>query len=131
MIALARIKSGMKVYDLGSGDGRLLFLAAGKGAEAVGYELNPILAFYTKVWTLFAAQHKNIIVYCKNFWNADISDADVIFVYLLPWHMDRLANKLKKEAKKGTIIVSNSFIFPHWKIIREDHRLHIYVFHVG
>jgi SAM-dependent methyltransferase len=125
MLSLAQIKKGDMVYDLGSGDGRLLFLAADMGANTTGYELNPILAFYTK---LLSFKRKNITVYCKNFWTADIHDADVIFVYLLPWHMERLAQKLKRETKKGTRIVSNSFIFPHWKIIREDRANHIYVF---
>lgn len=130
MVTLAGIKKGMTVYDLGSGDGRLLFLAAKKGATAVGYELNPVLAFYTKVRALFSPYRKNIIVHCKNFWNADISDADVIFVYLLPWHMEHLAAKLKKEARKGTYVVSNSFIFPDWKILHEDHANHVYVFRI-
>jgi SAM-dependent methyltransferase len=128
MIFLARIKPGMKVYDLGSGDGRLLFLAAKKGAKAVGYELNPILAYYTSLRAVFSSCRKNITVHCKNFWNADIADADVIFVYLLPWYMEKLAEKLRKQTKKGTLIVSNSFIFPHWKPIREDRANHVYVF---
>ncbi len=130
MAKLSEIKPGMHVYDLGSGDGRLLFLAAQKGAHAVGYELNPILAFFTIIRALLTGNHKKISVYCKNFWNADIRDADVIFVYLLPWHMERLGKKLQKELRSGTIIVSNSFIFPHWKIIREDRANHVYVFRI-
>jgi len=130
MLSLAHIKKGDIVYDLGSGDGRLLFLAASLGAQAVGYELNPILAYFTKLRALLSPYQKSITVHCKNFWKADIHDADVIFVYLLPWHMERLGKKLEKEARKGTIIVSNSFIFPHLKIIREDRANHVYVFRI-
>jgi predicted RNA methylase len=130
MADLAKIKKGMNVYDLGSGDGRLLFLAATHGARTVGYELNPILAFYTNIRSWFSPNRKNITVHCKNFWTADIHNADVIFVYLLPWHMERLGEKIQKEVKKGTVVISNSFIFPHWKIIREDHRNHVYAFRI-
>lgn len=130
MVTLATLKKGMTVYDLGSGDGRMLFLAADQGAKAIGYELNPILAFYTKIRSWFSPNRKNITVHCKNFWTADIHDADVIFVYLLPWHMERLGEKIQREAKKGTVVISNSFIFPHWNIIREDPSNHVYAFRI-
>ena len=125
MIRLANMKAGMRVYDLGSGDGKLLLLAARQGARAIGYEINPLLVLFSNLKTLGIA-----VTYWKNFWNADISDADVICVYLLPTRMEKLETKLKKECKKGTLIVSNSFIFPHWKILRQDAANHIYVFRV-
>lgn len=122
MIALAKIRKGDVVYDLGSGNGKLLLLAAEKGARAVGFEINPLLVLFSNI--------RGARTQWQNFWSADIHDADVIFIYLLPWKMDRLADKLKKECKKGTTIVSNSFIFPKWKVIREDTANHIYVFRV-
>ncbi len=122
MIRLAGIKKGMKIYDLGSGNGKLLLLAAERGARAVGYEINPLLVLLSNL--------RGARTRWKNFWKADISDADVVFVYLLPTHMEKLKQKLKKEVKKGTIIVSNSFIFPGWKILRQDSINHIYVFRV-
>ena len=128
MIKLARIKKGDKVYDLGSGNGKLLFLAAKAGARAVGYEINPMLVLYSNFLAFFSPYRGRVITKWKNFWHADIHDADVVFIYLLPWKLDRLAAKLKKDCKKGTIIVSNSFIFPGWKILRQDRANHIYVF---
>lgn len=130
MIALARIKPGMKVYDLGSGEGRLLALAARAGALATGLEINPILVLFTKLKFLFSPYRSKIRVRWQNFWKADISDADVIFVYLLPWRMEKLENQLKLRVKPGTIVVSNSFIFPHLKKIREDRTNHVFVFEV-
>ena len=97
-------------------------MAARKGGRAIGYEINPFLV----LWSNLQGAHTR----WKNFWHADISDANVIFVYLLPNHMEKLASKLKKECKKGTLVVSNSFIFPHWKILRQDLLNHIYVFRV-
>jgi len=122
MIRLAGIKKGDTIYDLGSGNGKLLLLAARKGAKAIGYEINPILVLLSN---LRGARTK-----WKNFWGADIHDADVIFIYLLPWKMKRLADKLKRELKPGATVVSNSFIFPGWKIVRQDAANHVYVFRV-
>lgn len=125
MVVLARIKKGMTIIDLGSGDGRVLFASAKKGATAIGYEMNPYLVLWTKLHN-----NKHVWVYWKNLWNADLSNADIVFVYLLPWRMEKLAKKLKKELKPGSLIISNSFIFPNWKRVREDQKNHIYVFGV-
>jgi len=122
MIRLADIKKGDIVYDLGSGNGKLLLMATRKGARAIGYEINPILVLFSNL--------RGAPTRWKNFWHADIRDADVIFIYLIPWKMERLVAKIKKECKHGTIIVSNSFIFPNWKIIRQDARNHVYVFRI-
>ncbi len=119
MIRLARIKTGDVVYDLGSGNGKLLRLAQKKGARATGFEINPLLVLFAKLTTDTRWQ---------NLWTAHIRDADAVFIYLLPWKMDRLAAKLKRECKKGTRVVSNSFIFPNWKIVRSDPVNHVYVF---
>jgi SAM-dependent methyltransferase len=122
MIALAHIKRGCTVYDLGSGNGKLILLAKHEGAVAVGFEINPLLVVLSNL--------RGARTYWKNFWHADISGADIIFVYLLPWRMERLAQKLKAECKPGALIVSNSFIFPGWKILRQDKPNHVYVFKV-
>lgn len=130
MIALTGIKKKDTVYDLGSGNGKLLFLAAAKGARAIGYEINPMLVVYSNILAFFSPYRGRVVTKWKNFWNADIHDADIIAIYLLPWKMERLAQKITKECKKGTIVVSNSFIFPKWKIYRQDSANHIYVFRV-
>jgi len=122
MINLAHIKKGDTVYDLGSGNGKLLLLASKKGAETVGFEINPLLVLFSNL--------RGAPTRWKNFWHADIHDADVIFIYLIPWKMKRLVAKIKKECKQGTIIVSNSFIFPNWKILRQDVAHHVYVFRI-
>lgn len=128
MIALARLKPGMRVYDLGSGEGKLLFAAATRGAHSVGIEINPWLVLYTRIRALLSPYRKLVDVRWQSFWKTDIRDADVVFIYLLPWRMLRLEKKLKKELKKGAIVVSNSFIFPNWKILRQDAKRHVYVF---
>lgn len=126
MIELANIKKGMTVYDLGSGDGKLLLLAAKKGAHAIGIEINPFLVLLSR----FRAFGKNITVRWGSFWHTDLSDGDILFIYLLPWRMEKLAALLKEKAKPGALVVSNSFIFPDWKIIRQDKTNHVYVFQI-
>lgn len=122
MVNLARIKKNRNVFDLGSGDGKLLALAQKKGAKVTGLEINPILVLYSRLLGRPAVW--------KNFWNYDLSPADIVFVYLLPWRMQTLAAKLKKELKPGSLVVSNSFIFPNWKILRQDKTNHVYVYKV-
>ena len=130
MITLAQLQKGDTVYDLGSGDGRLLFLAAQKGAKAVGIEINPILVAFTKL-RIFISPYKDLVtVRWQSFWKTDMREADVLFIYLLPLRMERLETLLSRKLHKGTIVVSNSFIFPHWKIVRQDPINHVYVFRV-
>lgn len=130
MIRLANIKKGQIIYDLGSGDGRLLFAAAKEGATAIGYEINPYLVLYTILKQIITPYGHHITVRWRNFWSAPLSDASVVFVYLLPWRMHTLEQKLKRELKPGTIIVSNSFIFNNWEITKKDEKHHVYLFTV-
>lgn len=131
MVNLAKLRPGQTVIDAGSGDGRVLFEAAKQGAKCVGLEINPYLVLYTRIRAFFGPYRGMITVFWKNLWAAELSRADVVFVYLIPWKMDVLAEKLKKELKPGTLVISNSFIFPRWKIIRKDPAHHIYVFTVS
>lgn len=130
MVALASLTKKSLIYDLGSGDGRLLFLAAEKGAMAIGVEINPYLILYTRLRVFFSPLRKQIEVKWKNLWTTDLSGADVVFVYLLPFRMNELAAKLQRELKPGSLVVTNSFIFPNWKIFRSDAINHVYVYRI-
>jgi len=130
MIRLAQIQKGMTIYDLGSGNGKLLFLSAKQGAIAKGLEINPFLVLYSTIKLFFSPYRHTVHTYWKNFWTADISDADIVFIYLLPWRMDRLEQALRKKCKKGTLIVSNSFIFGHLPCIRKDEKNHVFAFRI-
>lgn len=130
MIELAQIKKGQKVYDLGSGEGRLLFLAARKGATAVGLEINPLLVIFTALKIFFSPYRGQIQVKWQNFWKARFNDADVVFIYLLPWRMEQLKQFLLQELRPGTLVISNSFIFPDWKLLRQNQETHVYVFKI-
>lgn len=130
MVKLARIKKGQTIYDVGSGDGRVLFEAAKSGAKAIGIEINPYLVHYTNIRAFLSPYRGSITAQWSNLWKADLRDADVVFVYLIPWKMDILAQKLKKELKPGSLVISNSFIFPGWTVVREDKAHHVYAFNI-
>jgi hypothetical protein len=108
VLELAKLKDGMKVYDLGCGDGRFL-IEAGKKAriDAVGFEAAPIpylLALFGK-WV----SGSKVRIRMANFFRTSLADADVIFCYLGPETLQSLAGKFKKECRKGTRIYSHTF----------------------
>src|SRR5579862_352620 len=104
---LASIKKGDMIYDLGSGDGTALMVAAKEyGARGVGIEIDLLRFYISKIILKFNGVSDKIKIKRKNFFNEDIKQADVIFVYLVPKTLERLIPKFKKELKKGTRIVS-------------------------
>lgn len=130
MIRLAHLRPGQTVIDIGSGDGRVLFEAAKHGARAIGIELNPYLVAYTRLRAVLSPYRSRIQARWGNLWKTDLSEADVVFLYLIPWRMEEMAAKLKRECRPGTLVISNSFIFPKWKSLREDAANHVYVFRI-
>lgn len=124
---LLKPKPGEKIVDLGSGDGKLLFEIASRGATAYGYEINPFLVLRTRIRAKQLGLEKKVNVYCKSFWNVDLSKFDKIFFYQITYVMPRLEKKLMKELKQGTRIVSNYFSFPNWKPEKKEDEILLYV----
>lgn len=116
MIEFAEITGSDKVYDLGSGDGRLVFDSAEKAKEAVGYEVSLPIYLFSKLKQLFFRKKGKIRN--KSFFRANLGDADVIFCYLLGKTMGKLQKKFEKELKKGTRIISHGFQIPGWKAVK-------------
>lgn len=115
MVAAAQLKDGDHVLDLGCGDGRLL-IEAEKNAKikGIGFELAP-LVFILAFVRLKLSKCKSK-VYLKNMFSADLSNADVIFCYLIPNIMQRITDKIKKECRPGTRIISNTFHLPNLEL---------------
>jgi len=134
MLAAADLRSGENHIELGSGDGRVLLLAARMGANSTGYELQWPLVLLTKIKAFFL--RRKIHVHLKNFFKADLSAADVITMYLIPSTMGKVAKKLESSSlKSGTRIVSYAFKFPDWqeakKVEREGLAGPIFIYKVG
>jgi len=117
LIEVANLKDGDQVYDLGCGDGRLLIEAEKqKKVQGTGYEVSP-MAYLLGLFNIFRNKSKIKINY-KNFFKEKISNADVIFLYLIPDIMPKVSKKLQKECRKGTRIISNSFHLPELEPVK-------------
>jgi SAM-dependent methyltransferase len=107
------MKAGDLLVDIGCGDGRVLREAKRRyGVRALGFEVNPLAYVLAR---LGAIGMEGIEVRLTNFWNVDIGDADVVFCYLFPDVMDRLARKLLRELRPGTLVISCNFPLPGWR----------------
>lgn len=126
IMKLASIKKGETVIDLGAGDGRLLFESVKKGAFSVGYELNPYLVYLVKIHAKMKGLSKLIKIKKENLWNADLNNADVIFVYGRKKTMQKFQNFVYKNAKKGTRLVVNDNPFPSKKPIKVENKVYLY-----
>ena len=116
MLQLGGLKAGEKMFDLGSGDGRIVIMAASKfHANAVGVELDKDLFKQSmdKIQALKLQRTARIVN--GDVLQQDYSSADLITVYLLPLSNDKVRPVLDKQLKKGTRIVSHDFEFKDWK----------------
>lgn len=121
MLTLAELKPDETLYDLGSGDGRILLMAATEfKAKAVGIELNPVLVALSNFRILLRGLQNRVRVRWGNIFLRDISDADVVTMYLLQSTNDGMKEKLRTELKPGARIVSYTFTFPDWEPIKTD-----------
>ncbi|MGH7157161.1 MAG: class I SAM-dependent methyltransferase [Candidatus Saccharimonadales bacterium] len=121
---LLDLKEGQVVYDLGCGDGRFLRAAAKAGYRAVGYELNPFMFLVS--WLSTRKYGRQVKVRWGNFWKADISKADAIFIFLLDKYMPRFDEKLQKEAKPGLKLASHTFKIPGKKPVKQNYGVYLY-----
>lgn len=115
MLRLARVGPKDLVYDLGSGDGRIVITAAVKfGANAVGVELDDHLIYQSEE----SARQANVLDRVKflqqDFFKTDFSQATVITMYLLPAVMKRLRSRML-QLKPGTRLVAHDFDFEDWR----------------
>jgi len=121
MLALAQVKRGDTVYDLGCGDGRIVITAAQMfGAHAVGIEIRRDIYETTlgKVASLGLADQVKIVH--GNALKADLSPADVVTLYLLTSSNERLKPVLEKYLKPNARVVSHDFEIRGWKPVKVD-----------
>jgi protein-L-isoaspartate O-methyltransferase len=116
MLQLGGLKAGEKMFDLGSGDGRIVITAARKfHAEAVGVELDKDLCKQSTAKILKLGLDKNAHILNGDLLKQNYTSADLVTVYLLP---DSINNKvqplLDKQLKKGARIVAHDFEFRNW-----------------
>lgn len=106
MCKLAKVKRNDIVYELGSGDADALITSSQVAAKGVGIEIDPLRYLISKLKVRLSKREKKVMIIRGNFFDENISEATVVFVYLVPKTLDKLIPKFKKELKKGTRIVS-------------------------
>lgn len=116
MLQLGELKAGERVYDLGSGDGRIVIMAAQKfHAEAYGVELDKDLCKQSIGKIQKLGLEKNARIINGDLLTQNYGSADLVTVYLLP---DSINNKvqplLDKQLKKGARVVAHDFEFRNW-----------------
>lgn len=114
MLETAGLKPGEKMFDLGSGDGRIVVMAASKfKAEATGVELDPSLARQSSN-ELERRGLKTARIIEGDILKQDYSSADVITAYLLPKAMQLVRPILESQLKKGTRVIAHDFEMAGW-----------------
>ena len=128
-LKLANLQSNEVLYDLGAGDGRVLFIAARDfGAKAIGVEVGPIQCALIWLRAISSGFGNQIQVRWANFYKADLRDADIVFVYATSKEIVKLAPHLEKQLKMGARVVSISADFPEWEPSAFDERELIFVY---
>ena len=114
-------------YDLGCGDGRMLISAVKDFGvkKAVGYEVAPWPYLEARFSLRFFGASDGIQIFRKNFFRADLHDANFVYMYLFPKLVDRLASKLAGELKIGSKILCPSFPidlvrYPEFKLLKSE-----------
>jgi len=127
MLELAGVTSSDIVFDLGCGDGRIVISAARKyGAHGVGIDINPARVEEARANARSAGVADRVSFEVNDLFDADIHNATVIALYLLPDANLRLRPRLLRELKPGTRVVSHSFNMGDWKpdkqkVVNGDH----------
>jgi protein-L-isoaspartate O-methyltransferase len=136
MLQLGGLKAGEKMFDLGSGDGRIVILAAQKyKADATGVEFDESL-FKQSMERIRTLGLTNARIIHGDLLKQNYESADLITVYLLPVGNDLVTPILERQMKKGARIVAHDFEFTAWKPVQNldidddgegrAHRLYLY-----
>lgn len=121
MLKLAGVEKSDVVYDLGCGDGRIVIAAAKLyGARGVGIDIDPQRIREAKENTRKAGVENLVRFEQNDLFKADIHEATVVTLFLLPKINLRLRPKLRSDLRPGTRIVSNTFDMGDWKPEKQD-----------
>lgn len=137
MLKLAQVGPEDIVYDLGCGDGRILFTAVEefKARRAVGYDINPSMCKPVSAMVEKKRLSGRIQVYNENFFLADLSPASVVTLYLTTSGNSKLRPKLEEELRGGVRVVSHDFPIHEWTTSKAEapeyyqegsHKIYVY-----
>jgi tRNA A58 N-methylase Trm61 len=120
MLALASVMPGETVFDLGSGDGRMVIAAARDfRARVVGVELRRRLVRECRKKVKEMGLSRQVTISCRNFKKVDLRKADVLATYLSSYTLNLMGPKFIKELRPGARIVNFDYPIPSWTPARE------------
>lgn len=119
MLDMAKVTAEDVVIDLGSGDGRMVIAAARRGARALGVEFNPDMVKLSRQAAAEAGVADRATFVEGDMFEADISEATVLALFLLPENLRRLEPKFR-ALRPGTRIVVNTFGIPDWEPVAKE-----------
>ena len=126
LLVFGGVGPGDVLYDLGSGDGRVMIAATRDlgAAEAVGYEIAP-WPYWKSRWHIARLGLTNVTIHHQSFFDGDFSPATCVYAYLYPKLVDRIANKLARELAPGTRVICPSFLIdtnrhPEFRLKKEE-----------
>jgi predicted RNA methylase len=132
MLEFAELTSNDTLYDLGSGDGRILFMAAQHfGANAVGIEADPIRFYRTKRKIEQMGLTNQIQLIQGNFFNHNLAEATVITIFQNQRINRKLKPKFLKELRPKTRIVSNRWTIEGWTPVKVDDTIPLYLYQMN
>jgi precorrin-6B methylase 2 len=128
-LEMARLQPDETLYDLGAGDGRVLFIAVRDfSAKAVGVEIGPVQCALIWLRAVASGLGEKIQVKWENYYKADLSKANVVFVYATSKEVLKLAPHLEQQMKRGARLVSISADFRDWEPSALDEHELIFVY---
>src|SRR3990167_10183651 len=128
IIKFTNPKSGDKIAELGSGDGRIC-IALAKNLQKIeihGFEINPFLVWISRRKIKKLGLQNKIKIYWKNFFKEDLSKYNKVVMFQFNTITNRLSKKFKRELKPSSIIVSHWWKLPNWKIKKQEGRVYLY-----
>ena len=120
MLDLAKVGPGDYVIDLGCGDGRIVTEAAKRGARALGIDLDSYLIELCRRRARENGLEQLASFEQKDIYEVDLSPATVVTMYLLPEHNLKLRDKLKREVRPGTRVLSHDWDMGDWIPVAEE-----------
>ena len=127
LVALLHAYKDKHIVDLGSGDGRIVVELAKKGHLVDGFELKTELV--TRAHDRIKELHlqHTAHIFEKDYWNENLGKYNIVYIYGIPAIMGKLEEKLENELNPGTIVISNVYRLPHWKLKKQIGTMNFYI----
>lgn len=129
MLNMAEVDSDDVVYDLGSGDGRIVIEAAHKyHALGVGVEADPLRVIWSRLKIIRLGLGQQVKIIWGNLFHQNIGPATVVVLFLWGRTNEKLKDKLQEELKPGTRVVSYVWKIKGWSPVKVDEKEQIYLY---